>query len=222
MDRNSKKLSILILASCLSTPVLAQNFIQHKLGSWTQVQGHSSFMLYKAGVRKPVDITVGNQILTEGSYLSNEEGQMTGKLFENCWVRLGPQTKIVFNFSPEEKILYLRVFTGSVKILFNKEWSKSKVDKLIVEAGDKQLETESGKFVFIRRPFFNENNLYVEKGLVSLVHENRMHSQLIHRDEKLSFNDKTKISTEVVKMTDKEVKEITSSEYLRRLKQQTL
>lgn len=222
MDRATQKLYIILLTGCLTLPAIAQEFVQHTIGQWTQVYQNASFMVYKSGIKKPTIIKQNDKIQTEGSYLSSDDGQMTGKLFDNCWIRLGPKTKIVFTLSPSDKILYLKVFTGSVKILFNHHWTQDKVEKLILEAGEKQLEIESGKFVFIRRPFFNENNLYVEKGLVNLIHENRLQAQFIHQNEKLSFNDKTKLASDVIKMSEKEQKEISSSQYLKLIKQNSL
>jgi hypothetical protein len=220
MDRKTQRLSLFILASCLSFPVFAKDFIQHNLGHWTQIEGQSSFLLYKPGVRKAALVNLNDKITTEGSYLSHDEGFMTGKFFDNCWIRLGPKTKIVFSFSPQEKILYLKVFTGSVKVLFNREWSKNKAEKLIIESGDRQLETESGKFVFIRRPLFQSNHLYVEKGVVGVVSESRVQTQFVHQNEKMTFGEKFSSPSSLAKMDDKEIKEISSNQYLRLLKQQ--
>ena len=222
MARKTQRLCTILFTSCLSFSSFAQDSIQHELGQWTQIEGSSSFLEYKVGIRNPVGVKLQDKIKTEGSYLSNEDGFMTGKFFDNCWIRLGPKTKIVFTLSQADKTLHLKVFTGSVKVLFNREWTKGKAEKLVLESGDKQMETESGKFVFIRKPFFNENNLYVEKGLVSLVHENNLQTQLIHQNEKTSFNDKTRLSTEVAKMNEREREEISKELYLKHLGQQSL
>lgn len=219
MDRITKRIYLSLIIGSLSFSAQAQNFIQHKLGQWTQIQGHSTFLPYKSGIHKPNGVKGSDIILTDGSYLSHDEGFMTGKLFENCWIRLGPKTKIVFNFDADTKILYLKVFTGSAKILFNKDWTAEKVEKLILETGDKQIEVESAKIVFIKRPFFHENSLYVEKGLAGVIHENRLQASFVYQNEKMSFNDKTKLTSEISKMSPKEQKEISSNQYLKYLHQ---
>ncbi len=219
MDRITKRICLSFILGCLSFSVEAQNFVQHQLGQWTQIQGHSSFLLYKSGVHKPNTVVGNDKILTDGSYLSHDEGFMTGKLFENCWIRLGPKTKVVFNFDAATKILYLKVFTGSAKILFNREWTAGKVEKLILETGEKQIEIESAKIVFIKRPFFHENSLYVEKGLAGVIHENRLQASFVYQNEKISFNDKTRLTSEINKMSEKEQKEISSNQYLKYLQQ---
>jgi len=202
----------------LSTNLWAQEFIQHQLGVWTQVEGDSTFLVYRSGVKNPDLIKPQDKIFTEGSYLSNDEGFMTGKLFEQCWVRLGPKAKIAFEFDPQTKFLYLKVFTGSVKVLFDKQWANGKAEKLILQAADHQIEVEAGKFIFDRKPFFHENSIYVEKGLVGITDEAQGQISFIHQNEKISFNDKTNIRSEITKMSEKELKEFASNSYIKNAK----
>jgi len=155
-------------------------------------------------------------IQTEGSYLTSENGEMTGQLFKNCWIKMGPKTKLVFSLSPTDKTLYLQVFTGSVHILFNKAWTDNQAEKLIINADEKQIETESGKFIFVRRPFFQDNSLYVKKGLVSLVNNMKPQAIFIHQNEKISFKDKADLNLEVEKMSERDIQELSGPKKTRK------
>lgn len=214
MDRRSSKYFSTI--SCLivfySQTTFGQEF---NLAEISQLKGEVTSLEFAPPHTKK-ELSKNSIIKTESSILSHDESFYTAKLFDGSWIRVSPKTKLSFNFKPEEKIIQINLYAGSIKILFSTNLNNHKAEKIIVKAADLIIESVDGKFSVIRNNLINQSSVYVEKGLVMGSSELIPQKQtLLHSREKLTIQDREKINPEVENITEKEMKYIHSKFYLK-------
>lgn len=213
MDRRASifrtAISCLIISGAQS--IFAQAF---NLAEISQIKGEVTSLEFSAPHTK-IELSKNSVIKTESSILSHDNSFYTAKLFDGSWVRVSPKTKLSFNFYPQEKVIEINLYSGSVKILFSTNLNNHKVEKIIINSADLKIESVDGKFSIIRNNLINESSVYVEKGLVigsSVQTPNKQ--AILHAREKLVIQDREKRLPETERITEKEMKYIHSRFYL--------
>lgn len=214
MDRRASifrtAISCLIIFWTSSTS--AESF---NLAEISQIKGEVTSLQFSAPHTK-TELSKNSVIRTETSILSHENSFYTAKLFDGSWVRVSPRTKLSFNFYPQEKIIEINLYSGSIKILFSTHLNDHKVEKIIINSADLKIESVDGKFSIIRNNLINESSVYVEKGLVIGSSTQIPHKQaILHAREKLVIQDRLKTLPETDEITEKEMKYIHSRFYLK-------
>jgi hypothetical protein len=146
---------------------------------------------------------------------------MTIKFFDGSWLRVSPKSKFTVEYQPQASIILVHLYTGSIKILFSNHLNKNKVQKIIVKTTDTLFETVDGKFSVIRSPVLDMNSVYVEKGTVLTtqhVLNKRKDMEIVHTGEMVSVKDNESDIESPTKMSEKEMKFLHSSKYLKNAK----
>lgn len=190
-----------------------------KLGTITQAQGEITHLDFTPPEHKLTHVKKGSTFFTEGSYLTQDESYLTVQLFEGSWLRLSPGSKISSEYDPEAKQITLHLFTGSIKVLFSIGINHLQVEKLVVKSADALFETVDAKFTVVRSPITDSSSVYVEKGAVLAQHgsqKNAFASTLIHAQETTSLTDRENRFASARKMTEKELKYLHPSQYIKK------
>lgn len=192
----------------------------HKLGKITQAEGEITYLNFTPP--HPItNVKVNQQLLTDGSYLTQDESFLTVLLFDGSWLRVSPKSKIAAEFDPNSKTLTIHLFTGSLKALINTNENGKKIEKLIVKSSGATFETVEAKFTVSRNTVSDLSSVYVEKGTVlSTQHlqNNKTDVELVHSRETTTINDLDSDIESPRKMTDKELKFLHPSFYLKKNK----
>ncbi|MBA2404316.1 MAG: FecR domain-containing protein [Bdellovibrionales bacterium] len=205
-----------LIAALLLLPGLSQA-TAFKVGKVTQAEGKITFLNftrpYKAKKVKPQQ-----SLMTEGSYLTQENSFLTVELFEGSWLRLSSRTKISVDYDPTAKIININLLTGSIKVLFSSSLNDKQVDKIIIKSIDAVFESSDGKFSVVRNPVLDLSSVFVEKGTVVAAHSGNRLSRdvrLVHTKETTSLKDRETEFEETRQMTEKEIKFLHPSFYLK-------
>ena len=190
------------------------------LGHITQLEGEITFLNYPAP-HAVEHVKKDQQLLTDGSYLTQDAAFMTIKFFDNSWLRVSPKSKFAVEYQPQTKVMLIHLYTGSVKILFSTHLNQNKVSKFIVKSADTVFETVDAKFSVIRSPVLDLNSVYVEKGTVIAtqnVLNQKKDMEIVHAREMVSVKDNDSDIESPTEMTEKEIKFLHSSQYLKQNK----
>lgn len=206
-----------LIAILLIGPILSWA-ITHDIGKVTQVEGEATFLSFLPP-SKIQKVKVGDAVKTEGSYLSSEDGFMTLKLYDHAYLRLTPQSKISFEFSPKEGLTTVYLLSGSFKALFAQNDKSPMAKKLVVRSGSTVFETVNGKFTVVRNILNSSNSVYVEKGTVIATQFYRLEkgdSEIVHAKEGATVLDNQKDVPSPVKLSEKELRFLHPSNYLKK------
>lgn len=197
--------------------VLAGTF---NLGQITQAEGEISFLNY-APPHSLVQVIQKQQLLTDGSYLTQEYSFMTANFFENSWLRISPKSKFSLEFQAHSKTILIHLYTGSIKVLFSTHLNNNKVHKLIVKSADTLFETVDAKFTVVRSPVLDTNSVYVEKGTViatQYVQNQKKDMEIVHTREMVTVKDNENDIESPSEISKKQLKFLHPSQYLKRSK----
>jgi ferric-dicitrate binding protein FerR (iron transport regulator) len=190
------------------------------IGHITQAEGEITFLNY-APPHGLVHVEKKQRLLTDGSYLTQDSSFMTVNFFDNSWLRVSPKSKFAVEYQPHSSIILIHLFSGSVKILFSTHLNKNKVQKLIVKSADTVFETVDAKFSVIRNPVLDLNSVYVEKGIViasQFIQNEKKDMEIVHAREMVSVKDNETNIESPTAVTEKQLKFLHSSQYLKQPK----
>jgi ferric-dicitrate binding protein FerR (iron transport regulator) len=190
------------------------------LGHITQAEGEITFLNY-APPHELVQVKKKQHIQTDGSYLTQDTSFMTVKFFDNSWLRASPKSKFTLEYHPNTKTMFIHLYSGSVKILFSTHLNENKVQKFIVKSADTTFETVDAKFSVVRSNVLDLNSVYVEKGAVIAtqnVLNQKKDMEIVHAKEMVSVKDNDSNIESPTEMTEKEMKFLHSSQYLKQNK----
>lgn len=193
----------------------------HKLGTITQIDGEVTYLNFMPP-HALKQVKMKNHLLTDGSYLTQDNSFFTVKLFDGSWLRVSPKSKIAFEFTPDNKTLTIHLFSGSLKTLFSSELNNKKLEKLVIRSAGATFETVEGKFTVSRNTVNDVSSVYVEKGTViasQYVLNDKKDMELVHARETTAINDRDTDIESPRKMTDKEIKFLHPSFYLKKTQQ---
>lgn len=221
MDR--KKTCSRVAASCLISFIfsLPLSATTHRLGKITQAEGEITFLNFTP--RLPVkEVKKSEQLLTGGSYLTQDSSYFTVHLFDGSWIRVSPRSKIFAEFDPQDKVITIHLLTGSIKALFSSELNQKKLSKFIIKSADTTFETVDAKYTVSRNPLTDTSSVSVEKGTViatQTVRDERKDMEIIHARETTSIQDRHQDIPSPREMSDKEMKFLHPSFYLKNISQ---
>ncbi len=188
------------------------------LGQVTQAEGDITFLDFAPPHHKISNVKESTKFITDGSYLTKDDSFLTVQLFDGSWLRLSPRSKVSAEFDPTGKVITLHLFTGSVKLLISSSQNGEAVQKLVVKSADALFEATEGKFSVVRNPITNVSSVYVEKGMVLAMQNGSSQNnevKLVHREETTSLKDRDVDFESPRKMTEKEIKFLHPSSYLK-------
>lgn len=209
-----------LIAALLLWPV-SSLALPFNIGQITQAQGEISFLDFTPPHHRISKVKVRGKFLTDGSYLTKDNSFLTVQFFDGSWMRLSPRSKVSVEFGPDTKTLTVHLFTGSIKVLISTSQNDLKVEKLLIKSADALFESAEGKFTVVRNPVSDLSSVYVEKGMVLAMHNGMSENKnvkLIHQRETTSLKDRSPEFEPARKMTDKEVKFLHPSYYLKNVR----
>lgn len=205
------------LVSCLLLfPLLAQAGT-FKLGNITQAEGEITFLNF-APPHEIINVKEKQKLLSDGSYLTQDTSFMTVELFDGSWLRVSPKSKFAIEFQPHSSAILIHLFTGSIKILFSNHLNENQVQKVIVKSADTLFESVNAKFSVVRSPLNDLNSVFVEKGTVVAIQHvlnEKKDVELVHAKETTSVKDNDLDIESPRRMSDKEIKFLHPSNYLK-------
>lgn len=206
----------LILFIGLIRPSLAQD-IPKIIGTITQTHGTITFFPFK-NHEKVLKVNKKSPLLSDGSYLIQDNSFLTAKLFDGSWLRVSPRSKLALDIDHKNKIVLIHLFTGSLKILISNKASQGKLEKISIKSGDTIISASNTKFSAIRNPIFENFSVYVEKGIVSMTKKimGQSSTQLIHAMETVSVKDKASTIRTPRRISEKEIKFLQNALYLKK------
>lgn len=218
MDRTKAYLRIQICGLGLLAHIacFAQD-MDFKIGAATAVKGKITSLRYSPP-HEVKEVKLGQEIVTEGSYLTQDTSHMVVTMFDGTHIRLNPKSKMSFEYDAEKKITTIHLFLGSLKVRFHHEKPHEKSQKLIVKSADTFFETVSGKFSVVRSVISDENSVYVEAGSVvvnQFVKGEKKDSEIVHTKEMTSVKDTTNDIEAPRPMTDKQIEFLNPKAYLK-------
>lgn len=206
-----------LIASTLLLP-LSTVAAPFNVGKVTQAEGEVTFLDFAPPHHKLSKVKSQTSFVTDGSYLTKDDAFLTVQFFDGSWLRMSPRSKVSVEFEPVAKVITIHLFTGSIKLLISSSQNDHRVEKLLVKSADALIESSEGKFTVVRNPITDISSVYVEKGMV-LAMQNGMSEDknvtLVHRQETTSLKDRQHEFEAPRKMTDKEVKFLHPSFYLK-------
>lgn len=190
------------------------------LGKITQAEGEITFLNF-APPHKLSQVKIKQQLMSDGSYLTQEASFMTVELFDGSWLRASPKSKFTIEFQPASKVILVHLFSGSIKILFSTHLNDNIVEKIIVKSADTLFETVNAKFSVVRSPLTDMNSVFVEKGTVMTIQHvfnEKKDMEIVHAKETASVKDNQTDIESPRQMSEKEMNFLHPSHYLKQNK----
>jgi ferric-dicitrate binding protein FerR (iron transport regulator) len=213
MDRIKK---IILVCGCLISLALWGKASLETAGIITQIQGQPTFFPYLIPGQNARPIKTAAPLLLNGSYLTDKDSHFTAKILEHHWLRLSPNSKCSIELDPEQKLIIINLYFGSVKVLFAGRPGDNHWQRLQIKSGDAIFESGEGKFSVVKNALFNENSVYVEKGQVSLSSQRPGNEQRVKVGPYQSayLKDREINITPVRSISEKELNFIKDAKYL--------
>ncbi len=212
------KICCLILITCFTTFNVQAN--SHSVGQFTQVTGEVTFFNF-TGLRRVSSVSETEKLVTGGSYLTQDDSFFTANLNNEGWLRVSPRSKIALEYDPNTKTLKISLFTGSLKALISSTDKMNFLDRVIIQSAGASFEAVDAKFTISRNNLEDTSSAYVEKGSVlawqSIQHEKK-DSEILHNNETTTISDRIQDISSPRKMTNKEIKFLHPSHYLKSTK----
>lgn len=189
------------------------------MGSVTQAEGEVTFLDFAPPHHKLSKVKENSKFVTDGSYLTKDDSFLTVQFFDGSWLRMSPSSKVSVEFDAVSKAITVHLFTGSIKLLISSSQNDQQVTKLLVKSADALFESAEGKFTVVRNPITDLSSLYVEKGVVLAMQNGLSENKnvtLVHRQEMTSLKDRDHEFESPRSMTDKEIKFLHPSHYLKK------
>ena len=155
---NSAKLLSLLLVLGLSSHALADGEVTFVKGDFTALKlgkGESPHALQK-----------GDKVVSGRSYFTHDVSHAVVKLPDGTWLRIGSDTK--FELREQTDHYVLRLYTGTLRLMFAPQLQKGKTRKLLLQTEDAVIETSGVKMTVTYLPLFQLTSVYVDKGLAQL------------------------------------------------------
>lgn len=209
------KICCLILITCFTTFNVQAN--SHSVGQFTQVSGEVTFFNF-TGLRKVSSVSEREKLVTEGSYLTKDNSFFTANLNNEGWLRVSPRSKIAMEYDPNSKTLKISLFTGSLKVLISSTDKMTFLDRVIIQSAGATFEAVDAKFTISRNNLEDTSSAYVEKGAVlatQYIQYEKKDSEILHSNETTTINDRVEDISSPSKMTNKEIKFLHPSQYLK-------
>ena len=187
------------------------------IGKVTQLKGSITYLNYAPhSAVKPVALK--QEAMTDGSFLTQDSAYMVITLFDGSYIRLNPKSKISFEYDEASGTITTHLYSGSIKVYFHHPVPNPKAQKIIVKSADTSVETVEAKFSVVKSLLEDTSSVYVEKGaaLVSLFEgPEKKDSEIVHAREMTSTVSKTHDIETPRPMTEKQLKFLQPTNYLR-------
>jgi ferric-dicitrate binding protein FerR (iron transport regulator) len=218
--KSASRIQYCCLILLVSLPIFKVHANTHLVGKFTQISGEVTFFNF-TGLRKVSTISDKDILTTQGSYLTQDDSYFTANLNNEGWLRLSPRSKVALEYDPDSKTLKISLFTGSLKLLISSTDKMSFLNRVIVQSAGALFEAVDAKFTVSRNNLEDTSSAYVEKGAVlatQYIQYEKKDSEILHSNETTTINDRVEDINSPRKMTNKEIKFLHPSQYLKNSK----
>jgi ferric-dicitrate binding protein FerR (iron transport regulator) len=208
-----------LVSIALLLPLLSQAGT-FNLGKITQAEGEITYLNF-APPHALKQVKAQEAVQTDGSYLTQDNSFMTVELFDGSWLRVSPKSKFTLEYLATSKTILVHLFSGSAKFLFSAHLNQNEVQKIMVKSADTLFESVDAKFSVVRSPLTDTNSLFVEKGTVMAIQHvfnEKKDMELVHSNETISVKDNQLDIESPRKMSEREIKFLHPSHYLKQTK----